>query len=562
MNKKFEKELYEFISRNLEAIRDDIDSRRMCFVTEKGEEFFKLFTENKDILVAGIISVKPTLYPIIDKMYSKLPDDRQELEFELINSPYVATYSTEQQIMALKVLAIINYCKSNNNYRLIVRLAKYYDPDVERFYMAKKNKRIVGPLDFFEMKKTNVFDFHGFSCFLLVMYLINTENKNMIYDLDQFDEAFLGKCKQILDFTKEMKTLQDNLRERTCKFTKKEGKFFFDTLKEFLNVPTSNSNLNELTYIGILKQILCNEVEELDCDEAKVANLVCLNLSTILKVNGINDEILLSRFDITPERLNTLICIINTFSFIFNVHEVPESALIEMKFYLIIFLYVDCFSKQINLLEKSLQENLMYKTSLQDNLTDIEEQEIFYKNELDVLKGSYDRLLSEKEKLFKTNLELNRTCYLLNKENERLKEQLEELKNLEQFKSSREQEEDEEDYIIYSEEEEQEEEDIEDIMNILNNFNCIVFGGHRNWVNKLKELFPNFVFLEGTDVNKGLPNIEKVDFIFINANFFNHAFFRKIQNYTKKETKVFYLSGYGNMNRTILEMWQSVKHVF
>jgi len=139
------------------------------------------------------------------------------------------------------------------------------------------------------------------------------------------------------------------------------------------------------------------------------------------------------------------------------------------------------------------------------------------------LEGLEKSLNSTTEKLFlaKQSLsELQRSYELLEKENKRLKAELEEeKKNREELNSLRE-------FIFQLD---KEEEFIEESINpeIFNNYKVVVLGGHEKWQQRMKELLPNFIFIHPDNLNFDTRILDDIDVVFVYVNYLNHSIYHK-----------------------------------
>lgn len=84
----------------------------------------------------------------------------------------------------------------------------------------------------------------------------------------------------------------------------------------------------------------------------------------------------------------------------------------------------------------------------------------------------------------------------------------------------------------------------------------VIFGGHPNWQQKLKEVIPAVEFVDVEEKNRNISKVQKSDAIFINTSVFTHAFYKKImKELSKGETPLFYLSGQSNIEKTLVEIY-------
>ena len=113
---------------------------------------------------------------------------------------------------------------------------------------------------------------------------------------------------------------------------------------------------------------------------------------------------------------------------------------------------------------------------------------------------------------------------------------------------------------VYSEEQANDQDEIAPSLLTMTNFiqskRIIIFGGHPNWRQKLKEVLPPVEFIDIDELNRDLSKIQRSETIFINTSVFTHAFYRKIMKEVGKyKTPLFYLNGQSNIEKTITEIY-------
>ncbi len=100
-------------------------------------------------------------------------------------------------------------------------------------------------------------------------------------------------------------------------------------------------------------------------------------------------------------------------------------------------------------------------------------------------------------------------------------------------------------------------EDIEQIKRILSEKNIIIVGGHQNWSNQLKKLFPKWTFVNpGSSNSVNLGILCKADFVFFNSKVLEHRDYYRIKKQIPKDN-FGYLSK-TNLNLTISEIYMEL----
>jgi hypothetical protein len=97
---------------------------------------------------------------------------------------------------------------------------------------------------------------------------------------------------------------------------------------------------------------------------------------------------------------------------------------------------------------------------------------------------------------------------------------------------------------------------LQTMTNFIQSKRIIIFGGHPNWRQKLKDILPSVDFMDVDDLNRDITKIQRFESVFINTSIFAHTFYRKImKEVAKSETSLFYLNGQSNVEKTITEIY-------
>lgn len=170
----------------------------------------------------------------------------------------------------------------------------------------------------------------------------------------------------------------------------------------------------------------------------------------------------------------------------------------------------------------------------------IEEKDI----ELNNIKKENLLLQEEKEKL---KLELE----LLQKDKIRLENEIkeqhtskEELVQLRNF--------------MFNQQKEQEDKVVTDKNLDLKNIEGIIFGGHPNWILKMKDKLTNFEFISANTINFDATILDSYEYVFINTNFIGHAMYYKIIENLNEDNKLRYINNV-NVDRAIEAIKNSIK---
>lgn len=104
------------------------------------------------------------------------------------------------------------------------------------------------------------------------------------------------------------------------------------------------------------------------------------------------------------------------------------------------------------------------------------------------------------------------------------------------------------------------EDQLQHMMDTVNEKRIVFFGGHPNWVQRVKEYFPNARFIDVDDINRNITFIKGYDVVCINFEYFNHGFYAKLMNeVSKHSTEIMYVSGkVTNKERLVREIFEQL----
>ncbi|HBF1879827.1 TPA: hypothetical protein KNT26_003105 [Clostridioides difficile] len=164
--------------------------------------------------------------------------------------------------------------------------------------------------------------------------------------------------------------------------------------------------------------------------------------------------------------------------------------------------------------------------------------------ELDNLKKE-NLLLKDENKKLKLELEL------LQKDKNRLeseiKEQFTSKEELVQLRN-----------FMFNQQQEQEEKILIDESINLKNIKAIIFGGHPNWILKMKDKLINFEFIPADAINFDVNILDSYEYVFINTNFIGHAMYYKIIENLNENNKLRYINNI-NVDRAIEDIKNVIK---
>ncbi|HBG4827184.1 TPA: hypothetical protein KQF10_001765 [Clostridioides difficile] len=234
---------------------------------------------------------------------------------------------------------------------------------------------------------------------------------------------------------------------------------------------------------------------------------------------------------------------------------------------------------------KQIQELILAYCNLQDNIEDensINYEDLFrfiipaidlrywareYKKAKHFFFNNFDEELKEvmKEKEIEIN-ELKKNNLLLQDENEKLKLELELLQKdkirleceIKEQCTSKEELVQLRNFMFNQQQQEQEEKVLIDESINLKNIKAIIFGGHPNWILKMKEKLTNFEFIPANTINFNVSILDSYEYVFINTSFIGHAMYYKIIENLNADNKLRYINNV-NVDRAIEDIKNSIK---
>ncbi|MCC0743981.1 hypothetical protein KGF43_15770 [Clostridioides sp. ZZV14-6044] len=111
--------------------------------------------------------------------------------------------------------------------------------------------------------------------------------------------------------------------------------------------------------------------------------------------------------------------------------------------------------------------------------------------------------------------------------------------------------------FMFSKQQEQSENISTDESIDLKNIKAIVFGGHPNWILKMKDKLINFEFISAETINFDVNMLNSYEYVFINTNFIGHAMYYKIIENLNEENKLRYINNI-NVDRVIEDIKSAI----
>lgn len=101
----------------------------------------------------------------------------------------------------------------------------------------------------------------------------------------------------------------------------------------------------------------------------------------------------------------------------------------------------------------------------------------------------------------------------------------------------------------------------EEMISYLHEKEIVIIGGHPNWHQKIKSIFPHFYIWEADDLHKDLTPIDDVDAVFIYWAYLSHPMYWKVKKQLMNScAKLFFLEQNTNIDKTISQLYYSLQN--
>lgn len=96
--------------------------------------------------------------------------------------------------------------------------------------------------------------------------------------------------------------------------------------------------------------------------------------------------------------------------------------------------------------------------------------------------------------------------------------------------------------------------DIDYIINQLNELDIVVIGGNQNWINKIKEVLPNWIYIPADSINFDIKLL-KNKYILFNTDYVSHSMYYRIIENINKAKQFNFFSGSTNIDLSIKKIY-------
>lgn len=500
------------------------------------------------------LGMNERLYDTINKMYSKKKWEYYEASKPFRDDLIVKTFSAKMEEMIFKVAGIINHSYDHEESResIIALIKTGYRP---AYKYVQASVDFVNIYDFWEkgVTKKNMVEYEMFNQVFVLIYLATYFDKDYGFpsNVGELLDSHLVSLAEVAYYSSD-----ESKKTRNLDYLKEHKDAYRNNKREILNGITPVSNTIDLFF----NQFIGKETE-IEMNGANGSYEEFRNIRTKVFKNGMSKYIgaysgLLKSFGLNSDYITTDVKFSN---------KILDDILIQVMMFMDgnnlgdeyrdIFFISALNMYGLSEVYKSLRE--AYLEDSQEELflenkrnkeAIIQEQKIFAEEKYVVLKelqdsqeknSSYlDEIDALKKKLEKAEFQLS--LY---------EEHSKELIALRDYAYKAVDDDYTKDIITTDEK-----------INYLKDKKAVVFGGHPNFIQKIKDKLPNFTYRDTDTLNRSLELIKKKEYVFLQTCFFNHPYYYKVMSEIEKNENVqlIYLSGHDNVKITINEMYDKI----
>lgn len=496
------------------------------------------------------------LHKYIDEIYQERRWEYFELyrNGNMYDDLLIPRHVTQNEEKMKQVAGIVEWCYKHNNFENIYRLIKKGYKFSYQYVQQHRNKVI--DFDHFELAYTKqkggiekVTDLNLFYAASIVLYLCHRENRQ--YTLGNYGALMIEAMQNLAleSFSKQL---------RFSKAVREKYKNELDEMFKHYGIPRNMKpmSMGKFFELFIEKQmmekvksnpLITVQQARYDVFREGISKYIG-SLSNWLKVNGFNEMDLTEWVIITKEDVEIVFLdfIIASQS---NSNGLSKQ---DRDLYIIAILYLQALAevyketKRLYLDDSQEQRYIEFREkekSIKQKEEELERLKRHYQRELEKQVNAMSQL---EEELKKTKKELQR----LQSELQKREDQSKEFAALREYV-----------YSLNNESAPEQEKSIEELADRIQQKKIAVIGGHPNWINKMKDVLPNVLFVEVDELNRDLSFVDNLDAVFVSTTFFNHTFYRKLMKYmNNNNTKLYYLSGKINVELTLKEMEKALSN--
>ena len=493
----------------------------------------------------------------IDKEYSKNKLEYYEAakKAEIHKNSIIYTYPSAVTESITKLAGIYFWCMAQNNFASMEKFIKIGFKNVYDYF--KKNDVIdlhkFVPSIFKNLKdvvkytEQELADLHSVLYWLCLGFLKPCElgicEDDVRASIDRIYFGNIGHNREILKIiTKKYQQNINNLHSvYGLNLKKSNNRKSLDMLFYDITI------LEEFNIDGITPAILRNYDKLRPLLGKQSISKYTFMFTRIFNLLGI-DSCTFEQSELTTEEFNQIFAL---YFLSKDEYALPDS---ERDLFLIALIYIKALIKEYqdtrlvylaNAREENYLDTLMLKKEIDEKLRLLRKEGARYNTENDQLKAKVDQLQTE---MSRYERELTR----MKRDMEQVESNKKELIALREFMFDQSNEATQDTDI--------EPDEYAKTLEILNNKACAIIGGHPNWVRKVKEILPNYSYVDVESLNRGLKYLDKKEIVFVNTDYNSHSLYHKVvAQLEKSETKLHLIRGTSVQN-TISAMGKALEN--
>jgi hypothetical protein len=492
------------------------------------------------------------LHSTIDEIYEKrqLEYYKAFKESGFYNDLLIQRYALKSELYMRKIAGIVEWCYTNDDYELIYKLIK---KGYKYAYNYTQQRRYIDIQDFataFIKRGGGINSVSEIGLFLnavVVIYLSDKQSKDVGFMNDygvQFINGIERMNKECYIYMSKQEYLKDSKEEIDDIYKRYNisRSFKVNTVGKLMDLFIMNEEQE------VLKKSNLKNYEELRDNVYQQGMTKYIGaLSGWIKTVGFEPMDIAEAHPFNKEELDVVFYEFLNAKEGNNLTDQDQDLFYASCMYLWVFANLYKEAKQLYLNGRQEQDYLNVK----EKELILKEKEAFIQKTMDNAQQQMEQMEQKVKRLEEALQKSQKENQILLKENEKINNNEKEVFALRDFI-----------YKIEAEEVEESSLTVEQMSDELKNLKLVVFGGHPNWQNKMKEVLPNTQFIDVDNLNIDISFTDKSNHVFINTTHFNHTFYEKIMGRLNRNNTTFsYLKGYANTKKTLEEMYQKLYQI-
>lgn len=492
-----------------------------------------------EVLFCIAISSKDFLRDDIDKIFNedKVACIENYKKSTAYNRTFVTSLGYVHEKYATKMIGIVGMCKERNDYTPLISL---YKKRYKRIYSNLKNLKTITILDIYKYISDTT-EGNGEMASSIYIFNILGKMQDIEHGYSLIKEIERQYC--VLDIYEEI-----NFSEETLS---KNKEAINDIKKRFGIKNKSNYSLYDLL----------QDITEEDCKNYKTKNNKEIDVYNCEIIGEVGRYIGFNESFFKYLKINTDELSRNTIFSRKEIDEILYNYLLvckedkdtiskkDLNQMIISMFYTTALNKEYKNLKQSYSKDVN-----EDYLLEMDALQKNIKSKVSELENTTESLKQKEDFIEKRKIEYEQALLTKDKEISKLRNDLKDYDSLrEEVSKLRE--------LVFNLENYNNIEDDEYIIDYdnLNQLNITVIGGSIPWIKKMKEVLPNWSFINSDQKNVSLEFIKNSSLVIINTNM-SHALYYKAMNIIKKYNLNYeYIVPCSNVSKTIYNIAEILK---